>query len=498
MTDTSPTHDGSCADAFSHGYVLTSATGPAYFRHWRAEHLGELTLYLQHKTAAAFSTSQRSGGTVALVGQPVDIDSQSICAAAIAARCVEILDLEGAEAVIRYVAYLGGRFVAFLIVDGALTVVPDCHATQSAFWAVNDGSVCVSSHSALVADALSLEPDEEARELLAQLKRLKPQGTRYYPGVRTGFKYVRPVTANCLLSVVLDSGQATHLRFYPFKEIPTATTADAAFAAFEHYLLTHVRLLTGFGQTGISLTSGGDSLATLRAAIAGGARDLFAFTYFLAANPTPNNISDVMGANQLAFEAGVRHKVLRWAPGQRSKEFDALFDRTWPDGGQAKPVARCMYEELPRNFYELQSTVAETGTAFYRGRKTAEISSVRLAALWQGATVGSMEEYHREFADFIDYAQFTAEDLLNIDYHDAFYWEHRNTCWAANRYHEGDLGHRVLLPFNHRGLIETMLSIPFEERRSGVLIKMFADKYAPIITTVGCPADSNDLQEIST
>ncbi|MCU1515505.1 MAG: hypothetical protein JWQ75_226 [Pseudarthrobacter sp.] len=497
MTDPAATPDGSWPDAFSHGYVLTNAPEPDHCRGWRAERLGGLTLFLHHKTAAAVSTSRHSGHTVVLVGQPVDVDSESISGDGIAAACLEILDHEGAEAAVRYVAYLGGRFVAFLLVDGTLTVVPDCHATQSAFWAVEDGSVCVASHTALVADALGLGPDEQARALLAQLKRLKPQGTRYYPGVRTGFQNVRPVTANCLLSVSLGSGQATHLRFYPFKEIPAARTVEEAFATFEQYLLTHVRLLTGFGQTGISLTSGGDSLATLRAALAGGAQDMFAFTYFLAASPTPNNIADVMGANQLAFEAGIRHKVLRWAPGQRSVEFDALFNRTWPDGGQAKPVARCMYEELPRNFYELQSTVAETGTVFYPGRKTPEISPIRLASLWQGTTIGNMEEFHREFAEFIEYSQFTADDLLNIDYHDAFYWEHRNTCWAANRYHEGDLGHRVLLPFNHRGLIEAMLSIPVADRRKAVLIKMFADKYAQIATPVGCPADSNDLQEIS-
>lgn len=483
-------------DAYSHGYVVSNERLPAACSGWQPRPLGSLTLYVQSATASAIFTSDQSGHTVALVGHPVDLILESIDAEEIVGKCAQLLDKEGLEAAIRYIAYLGGRFVAFFVVDGYLTVVPDCHATQSAFWSARKGAICVASHSSLVAETLSLPIDEVARGLLVDLKRMKPTGARYYPGVRTGFADVRPVVANCLLSIQIETALATHMRFYPFSAIPERTT-DEAFAIFERYFLTHVRLLSSFGQVGISLTSGNDSLATLGAVLNSPPSDLFAFTYFLTSKASTPNTADMLGANDLAFKAGIRHKILKWTPGkqQSDSEFDILFDQAWPDGGQARPVARCLYEELPRRFFELQSTAAETGTAYYSGRKVQEISPERLTSLWQGKAVGELGRFSREFAEYIDYVQFTDVNLMNIDYHDAFYWEHRNTCWAANRYHEGDMGHRVLLPFNQRDLIEAMLSVPLDERKSKLLVKMFAAKYAPDVTPNGRQTDAGIAQE---
>lgn len=464
------------SDEFSHGYLLTNAARPQGCDGWREAAVGPLTLHLHTKTAHALAGSADEKTAIVLVGQPVDVEKGSIDAGSIAESCLSILESEGAEAAIRYVAYLGGRFVAFLLVQGQLIAVPDCHATQAAYWAISAGEVCIASHTALVGETLRLEPDHDAIELLTQLKTLKPRGTRYYPGVRTSVTGVRPIIANCLLTVDLDEVRALHLRFYPFSDIPAATSTQAAFDRFESYFLAHVGLLAKFGTTGISLTGGKDSRATLLAALASGSQDIFSFTYYQYLNPSMG-ADDMYAANELAFRAGIRHRILKWAPQQRSQAFDAMFLRSWPDGGQARPVARSMYEELPHGFYELQSTIAETGTMFYPGRKEKNISATRLTALWQGTAVSQLSEFTREFEEYIQYSQFAADELRNINYHDAFYWEHRNTCWAANRYHEGDLGHRVLLPFNHRGLIETMLSLPTKERRSAVLLDMFAAKY---------------------
>lgn len=464
------------ADQFAHGYVLTGAPRPASCLGWRETHVGPLSLYRHAKTAHSTAASADKSAVVAIVGQPVDLEEDSIDSAAIATECLALLVSNGREAAVRYLAYLGGRFAGFLVLDGQLTAVPDCHATQAAYWAVSNGAICISSHTALVGEALGLGPDHEALELLARLKVLRPQGTRYYPGVRTAVAGVRPVIANCLLQVDLSGGSAHHVRFYPFEDMYKAPSVEAAFAKFELYFLSHVKLLTRFGATGISLTGGKDSRATLSAAKAVGAADLFAFTFYQYLHPS-SGYQDMYAANDRAFRAGIRHKVLKWTPHLNSEAFDAMFLKTWPDGGQARGTARSMYEELPHDFYQLQSTIAETGTVFYHGRAEKKISAKRLTALWQGTAISEMPEYSIEFQKYLEYSQFNQPELRNIDYHDAFYWEHRNTCWAANRYHEADLGHRVLLPFNHRGLIEAMLSIPVADRRRAILLEMFDKKY---------------------
>lgn len=42
--------------------------------------------------------------------------------------------------------------------------------------------------------------------------------------------------------------------------------------------------------------------------------------------------------------------------------------------------------------------------------------------------------------------------------------------WGYQKFQDGDFSHRMLLPFNDRGLIELMQSLPYAERESKVLL----------------------------
>ncbi len=83
------------------------------------------------------------------------------------------------------------------------------------------------------------------------------------------------------------------------------------------------------------------------------------------------------------------------------------------------------------------------------------------------------------FEQYIRATEFTNDRIGAYDYHDLFYWEHRNSKWASIWYSEIDLSHRVLLPFNSRALIELMLALPFPERRDKVLLKAAAEGSPP-------------------
>jgi len=83
----------------------------------------------------------------------------------------------------------------------------------------------------------------------------------------------------------------------------------------------------------------------------------------------------------------------------------------------------------------------------------------------------------RAFEEFIDQAEFTAERLAHVDYHDAFYWEMRGARWCVNRMQEADLSNRALAPFNQRGITEAMLRLPFDDRRGKTMQRRFVAEH---------------------
>lgn len=91
--------------------------------------------------------------------------------------------------------------------------------------------------------------------------------------------------------------------------------------------------------------------------------------------------------------------------------------------------------------------------------------------------VGSDVRFREAFAEYADFACFQLGRLENFDPYDLFYWEHRNSRWLANRYHEADLGHRVLLPYNLRMIQEVMLSVPNEYRLDQAFQKRLIEIY---------------------
>ncbi|TDC54425.1 hypothetical protein E1212_03015 [Jiangella ureilytica] len=470
-------------EIFGHGYLVSA--GPDWAdvtAPWPSLTVGALTYRFQHRTAYAHSVAQTARDRtpeVVLIGHAVDVEHGTSDRHWIAAYVASLAAEHGLDAVVRYVAYLGGRFTCFVHDGDELTVIPDCHATQSVYWSGSGRDFVASSHVELAGQAADAAVDEHAHDLYDTLVEIRGSaGTKYLPGIATAYRSVRPLIPNCLLEADLASGRTVHRRFYPFEEL-REMDVKVTYERFEELFRAHLRLLSTFGPVGISVTSGLDSRTTL----AGGREFLppnsFAFTFYRSTNPADAHAEDLYGGNQTAWNYQLPHRVIRWDGRIKSPAFDAIFTTTFPRLSQARTIAQAFYDGLPRDFFHFQSTIAETGTVFYKRREVTEISAQRLTHLWHGADVARVESLVAAFEEFIHYADFRADNLHGYDYHDLFYWEHRNSRWAANRYHEADLAHRVLLPFNQRSLIETMLSLPFKDRADRVLLHHLIDRFPP-------------------
>lgn len=477
--------------AHPHGYLLVSGGGTpaADTVGWRTrtDLVPGAVLHLHPRTVLSLGRGGR--GTVVLLGHPVDVAAGITLGDRIARRLAGTWDLGGQDALVREAAELGGRWTLLAAPRAAdpgvpgpdeLLVVPDTHATQPVFYAVVGGRFALASTPALVAQTLGLGVDESAPALLSELRRRRGGAVTYLPGRRTAYLGLTPLVPNCLLRVRLGArpGGAPavrHERFWPWREREGTSDVRAVYQVFRERLAAHVQLLAGLGRPTVSLTAGWDSRVT--AAVAQDAlrdADGFAFTYV---NPRDARggraaMADVTGASAVAAQLGLPHRVLRWRQPPPGSTFDVLHRRTYAPLLPSRGAAHAMWADLPHDgLVQLQSNCGETGTTFIRDRTDEPLSPVRLARMMMGTDQGLEDLAEQMYGGYQDHAAMTADRLLGYDHHDLFYWEQRIGRWGWQKFTDGDFGHRILLPFNDRVLLESMLSLPYPQRAAKVLFE---------------------------
>lgn len=426
---------------------------------------GGYELRSHRKTEVA--RAERCGRTVLLIGRAYD-PADSVCDAALVAnRILERLEVSF-DAALRYVAYLGGRHVVFIYEQGRIRAIPDCHATYAIHASVGEHGALFCSHWTLGAEILGLQADSDVSEFMSSPEYVSPGG-KYYPALWGPCIGLRNVFPNCVATFELASGTFAHERFYPFMVLETANPEDV-YPHFLDAMKQAVKLCCGSG-TALSLTAGGDSRAVLAAAMLSGGLpdDSFAFTYARFNDRSREAFDDVVGASKAAFVAGVRHLVLDLPPADFSCDFHQYYSKSFRIGARFPALTRLYFENLPHDTTILIATVAETGTVFYTKRDNSVPTPAILAEKFTPSAARLRPELLHAFAEYQGWTQFESHRLFNFDWHDLFYWEHRNAKWASVWYAELDLTGFAIAPYNNRRLIELMLSLPEQHRRSRYL-----------------------------
>ena len=157
-----------------------------------------------------------------------------------------------------------------------------------------------------------------------------------------------------------------------------------------------------------------------------------------------------------------------------------------------------MWADLPRDLVQLQSNCAESGTTFIRRRTDEPLSPLRLVRMMMHADDGLEDLAGQMYGGYLDYADVTPDRMLGHDHHDLFYWEQRVGRWGWQKFTDGDLGHRILLPFNDRVLLETMLSLPYPQRAAKVLFeRLFSEVAAARLPSRPAPAASSVARSVA-
>lgn len=202
---------------------------------------------------------------------------------------------------------------------------------------------------------------------------------------------------NSVLEVT--SGHDVRVRDLHLDDGTGSESAGATYEQFRERLVAHTHLLTETGLAGVALTAGPASHAVLAAHLPHHTQDDFAFTNFAtdSAREGRGPAMDLFGASALAHRLGIAHRVVRAVDPPAGSVFEAAYQSTWPNGDSiATAYAR---HQLPPDTVELHSTGAQT--------------------------------------------------------HDVASWQA-----VPDEVRDGDLSHRVALPFNDRRLLDMLCSQP--------------------------------------
>lgn len=465
--------------AFVRGYIISDADIelPEQCEGWQGTSFGGYSFYFHPLTKWARFSGGDSDYWVVFIGQAVDLELGETSMPELAKRTHEILTQRDEQAAVEYLAYLGGRFLCAFGKKDEVTVIPDCHATVALFWTDKDGRFIASSHSRLTATVAGCNQSAKSAGIM-ESPLYTDAGGKYYPGLLTPFESVLPLFANCLIRNDRQTSSTKHTRFYPWEDVQPLGDSGVILEAFAQVLERHVQLLTGLGKTNISLTAGLDSRATAFAAANQVQEGSYAYTYFRFEGAVGETIQDLLGASDWARELGLPHRIIRLHPYDPAAEWVKMYVQSFPRGARFPALAQCYSENFSDEDISLISTIAETGTAFYKLRDSAEPTPEVLAGKFSRSPIGRSEEMIDIFKEYVEYSEFTTKKLFNLDWHDLFYWEHRNSKWASLWYSELDLSHRVFLPFNSRALIEIMLSLEYSLRESRFLLTEYCARKA--------------------
>jgi asparagine synthase (glutamine-hydrolysing) len=437
---------------------------------WSISNVGGYLFYTQSKTALTVWSSGEKN--VVIIGLASDIDDVSLTTREIASKVCKIYDSSGCSAAIEYIAYLGGRFICFLIERCAsMQVIPDCHATYACYYSQYVRPVFC-SHINLLAEVEGNEVNENARSIINSEEYVSPGG-KYYPALMLPFKQTELIFANNKLTHDFKDKKISSERFYPFPDshFSISEVEVEKVNSFNKLLGQNLRAIVKNSIFHISLTGGNDSGVTLSAILREKLESQAkAFTYFNALRAKDMS-EDVFEASRRAYKAKISHKLVELKPLDITSDFHKEYSSSFRLGARYPSLARAYYEDLPHDILSLVSTCSETGTAFYKDRSDAEISAKCLAAKFTTSKIKDNPHVIKSFEDYIEHTMFTKDKLAGLDFYDVFYWEHRNAKWASLWYPEADLSHFTVVPFNQRTLIELMLSIPLEQRLNKELLK---------------------------
>lgn len=433
---------------FRRQFLMTPEPCPA-LDHWQQARAGQYIIYAHPDVELTSAAAAAGGVTAVAVGFPLDSDAPDRSSAEVLQT---IADMGGSvDRISRYLDAVSGRYVLIIETPDDVVLFHDPCGFRTVCYTTHGDKIFAGSQPLIFKLVMPLAEGEryrfytESDYVRTHLEHWIPSGCTLYEGV-----------AHLVPNHYLRLSTLEQTRYWPRRPL-VQQPVDRVVAHAADQLRRLMLAANSRAPLALPLTAGWDSRTILSASkdIAG---ELYYFTLqYRDLHPGAN---DIRIPRRLLQSLGLQHRVFdcnRPVPAW----FQALYEQN------VSPVhmddygfmAYAMFEEYPAGRVCIKGNCSEIARCFYykNGTHPAITDPSQIVALvkgWPGVPLAQ-----EQVTAWYGQAHEAAAEA-NLDILDLFYWEHRMGSWQAFAQVEWDIVQDAFTPFNHRGLLELLLSTP--------------------------------------
>ncbi|WP_295420612.1 hypothetical protein, partial [Sulfurovum sp.] len=437
---------------FRRQFLMTQETCKS-LDYWQYKRIGEYHLYAHPDVELSTVTSTNTTVTVTLIGYILDpyfsersntdiIDTISTFA-------------DSTEKLSDYLDSLSGRFVLIINTEEETLVFHDPCGLRTVYYMKYKGKIFIGSQPLIFKEVLPLKEGERFTSYLsspsvkADIEYWIPSGCSLYEGVY-----------HLVPNHYLSFSTLEQTRYWPKNKLPKKQVDEAGSEVSD---LLQRMMVAGNNRfkLALPLTAGLDSRMLLSASKSI-ANDIYFYT--LQYRDLNFESADISIPRKLLQSLGLTHHIIdcrKTVP----EAFRDIYQRNtslahMDDLGN---IAYGMGDSYPQDRICVKGTGSDIGKCAYYQLGTHEPihSYEQILALVNG---WQTQPFIRDqISSWYDQASEVATEI-NMNILDLFYWEHRMGSWMSQSYLEWDIVQEVYTPFNHRGLLELMLSVPAKSR----------------------------------
>jgi hypothetical protein len=425
----------------------------ASFNHWQYLNVGDFHLYAHPDIELSTVTSADMDITVVLVGYIIDPhnpEQSNTDALSIISKFANSF-----ERIVNYLHSLSGRFVLIIKTPEETWLFHDPCGLRTVYYTQYKGKLYVGSQPNIFKHVIPLEDGERLSSYLKS-EYVKKEKEHWIPSGCSLYEEVYHLIPNHALRF----STLEQIRYWP-KGIISQKSVDEVVMEASGLLSKLMLAANKRFKLALPLTAGWDSRALLSAS-----KSISNEVYFYTLQYRFLNArsSDIRIPRKLLRSLGLPHNVIdcrKIVP----EEFSEIYQQnTTPahmdDWGK---IAYGMFDTYPQERVCLKGNCSEIVRCFYYESGTHEEikSPGQIIALERGwNTIPFINDQISTW--FNEACEASAQ--ANKDILDLFYWEHRMGSWQAQGQLEWDIVQEAFTPFNHRGLIETILTVPTKFR----------------------------------
>jgi len=437
---------------FRRQFLLTPDTC-TFFGDWQHTNVGHYHLYAHPDIQLSTVTSADAKLTVTLVGYIIDPNCPERSNTDILNTIANFAD--SVESISDYMSYVSGRFVLIINTLRETLLFHDPCGLRTVYYTKYNGKLFVGSQPLIFKQILPLKDGERLSSYFRSLY-VKTNLIHWIPSGCSLYEEVHHLIPNHYLRF----STVEQIRYWPKRILPQKKVNEVLVEASN--LLRDLMIAANnrfkLAQT---LTAGWDTRLLLSASKSISNEIYFYSLQYRNLHLKSNDIK--IPAKLLQF-LGISHNLIDCRKSV-PEAFCEIYQRNslpahMDDWGN---IAYGMIDSYPQDRVCVKGNCSEIARCYFYKSGTHQpiFSPDQIIALVDGwHTISFVRD---QIATWFDRTSEVATES-RMDLLDLFYWEHRMGSWQAQGQLEWDIVQEVYSPFNHRRLLELLLSTPSQLR----------------------------------